>query len=110
MTGEVFRAYVEPMLASTPRFGDVVVDNLPAHKVAGVETAVRAAGTGILYLPPYSPDLSSIEQMFAKLKAHLRKAKARTFDALIEEIGTLIRSLTPRKCRNHIESAGYASA
>ena len=109
MTGEIFLAYTEQMLAPTLKPGDVVVmDNLPAHKVAGVEAAVRAVGASILYLPPYSPDLNPIEKMFAKLKAHLRKVKARSFDALVEEIGSLIRSLTPKECRNYLESSGYA--
>ena len=74
MTGEVFRAYVEQMLAPELEPGDVVVmDNLAAHKVAGVDEAIRAAGASVLYLPPYSPDLNPIEQLFAKLKALLAK-------------------------------------
>ncbi len=73
MTGEVFRAYVEQMLAPALQSGDVVVmDNLAAHKVTGVREAIRAAGASVLYLPPYSPDLNPIEQLFAKLKAILR--------------------------------------
>jgi transposase len=76
MTGATFRAYVEQFLAPALASGDVVVvmDNLPAHKVAGVREAIAAVGASILYLPPYSPDLNPIEQMFAKLKALLRKA------------------------------------
>ena len=58
------------------------MDNLAAHKVAGVESAIRAVGASVLYLPAYSPDLNPIEKMFAKLKALLRKAKARTIDEL----------------------------
>ena len=109
MTGEAFLAYVQQMLVPELKRGDVVVmDNLSAHKVAGVEAAIRAAGASVMYLPPYSPDLNPIEKMFAKLKAYLRKAKARTCDALFEEIGKLIRSLTPTECRNFIQSCGYA--
>jgi transposase len=79
MRGEVFRAYVEQMLAPALSPGDVVVlDNLAAHKVAGVREAIRAVGASILYLPPYSPDLNPIEQFFAKLKALLRKTAAGT--------------------------------
>jgi transposase len=83
MRGEIFRAYVEQMLAPALSKGDVVVlDNLAAHKVAGVEEAIRAVGATLLYLPPYSPDLNPIVQLFAKLKALLRKAGARTKEAL----------------------------
>src|SRR3954469_188604 len=81
MTGEVFRAYVEQMLAPALSPGDVVLDNLAAHKVAGVREAIRAVGASFLYLPPYSPDLNPIEQLFSKLKALLRKAAARTKEA-----------------------------
>src|SRR3546814_4112999 len=75
MTGETFRAYVGQFLAAALSPGDVVVlDNLPAHKVAGIREALTAGGASILYLPPYSPDLNPMEQVFAKLKALLRKA------------------------------------
>ena len=94
MTGAVFLAYVEQFLAPALSPGDVVVlDNLAAHKVAGVREAIAAAGASILYLPPYSPDLNPIEQAFAKLKARLRKAAARTRDALWAAIGQLIGAL-----------------
>ena len=76
MTGEIFVEYVEQILAPALRPGDVVVmDNLPAHKVAGVESAARAVGASVVYLPAYSPDFNPIEKMFSKLKAMLRKAK-----------------------------------
>jgi transposase len=108
MTGEVFRAYVEQMLAPSLRPGDVVVmDNLPAHKVAGVHQAIRAVGASLLYLPSYSPDLNPIEQLFAKLKALLRKAAARTKDALWTTIGTSLDAFTPAECRNYLVNAGY---
>lgn len=108
MNGEVFRAYVEQMLAPALRPGDVVVlDNLPAHKVAGVEAAIRAVGASLMPLPPYSPDLNPIEQLFAKLKASLRKAKARTREALWNTIGRLIDDFTPEECRRYIANSGY---
>ncbi len=108
MTGEVFRAYVEQMLAPSLAPGDVVVmDNLPAHKVTGVREAIQAAGASVLYLPPYSPDLNPIEQFFAKLKALLRKAAARTRDELWDTIGTLLDAFTPREFRNYIVNSGY---
>ncbi len=108
MTGEVFRAYVEQMLAPSLAPGDVVVmDNLPAHKVAGIKEAIRAVGASILYLPAYSPDLNPIEQLFAKLKALLRKAAAQTQAALWERIGVLLDAFTPAECQNYITNAGY---
>ena len=109
MTGEAFLAYVEQFLAPALGPGDVVVmDNLPAHKVAGVKAAIEAVGAGILYLPPYSPDLNPIEQMFAKSKAHLRKAATRTYDALCDEIGRIITAISPQECQNYITNSGYA--
>jgi transposase len=109
MTGEVFRAYVEQFLAPALAPGDVVVmDNLSAHKVTGIAQAIAAAGASILYLPPYSPDLNPIKQLFAKLKALLRKAAARTRDELWNVIGSLLGAFTPAECRNYLENAGYA--
>ena len=108
MTGEVFRAYVAQMLAPALLPGDVVVmDNLPAHKVAGIKEAIRAVGASILYLPAYSPDLNPIEQLFAKLKALLRKAAARTQDALWDTIGSVLDVFIPAECQNYITNAGY---
>lgn len=109
MNGEAFRAYVEQFLAPSLSPGDVVVmDNLAAHKVTGVREAIAAAGASILYLPPYSPDLNPIEQMFAKLKALLRKAAARNRDALWDTIGQLLDAFSPAECRNYLQNSGYA--
>ena len=111
MTGEAFRAYVEQMLAPALQPGDVVVmDNLAAHKVAGVREAVRAAGASVLYLPPYSPDLNPIEQLFAKLKALLRKAAARTRDLLWDLIGQALDAFPPAECQNYLANSGYDPA
>ena len=108
MTGEAFQAYVEQMLAPTLRRDDVVVlDNLPAHKVIGIREAIRAAGASVFYLPAYSPDLNPIEQLFAKLKALLRKTGARTQDALWDTIGALLDAFTPAECQNYITNSGY---
>ena len=83
MTGRTFLAYAEQFLAPSLAPGDVVVmDNLAAHKVARVREAIEAAGASVLYLPPYRPDPNPIEMVFAKLKALLRKAAARTRDDL----------------------------
>jgi transposase len=109
MTGKAFRAYIEQFLAPTLSPGDVVVmDNLAAHKVAGVREAIAAVGASILYLPPYSPDLNPIEQIFAKLKALLRKATARTRETLWTIIGQLLHTFSPAECRNYLTNSGYA--
>ncbi len=108
MTGPAFLAYIRQVLAPTLRPGDVVVlDNLAAHKVAGVEAAIRATGASILYLPPYSPDLNPIEQVFAKLKALLRSAAARTKEALWATIGQLLNRFSPDECRRYLTNSGY---
>jgi transposase len=108
MTGAAFRAYVEQFLAPALKPGDVVVlDNLAAHKADGVRQAIAAAGASILYLPPYSPDLNPIEQLFAKLKALLRKAAARTKDELWSTIGRLLKLVPERECAHYLRHCGY---
>ena len=110
ITGPAFRAYVEQFLAPALEPGDVVVlDNLPAHKVDGVRQAIVAAGASILYLPPYSPDLNPIEQLFAKLKAVLRKAAARTRDELWQAIGRLLATVSPAECARYLHHCDYGS-
>ncbi len=111
MNGPCFLAYVEHFLAPTLRRGDVVVmDNLPSHKVAGVREAIERAGATLRYLPPYSPDFNPIEQAFAKLKALLRKAAARTFEVLIEAIAHALADFKPQECANYIANSGYRHA
>jgi transposase len=108
MNGELFLAYVEQFLAPTLSVGDIVVmDNLPAHKVTGVAEAIAARGAELRYLPPYSPDLNPIEQMFAKLKALLRKAAARSIDLLWDTIGLLLDAFSPTECANYLRNSGY---
>jgi len=108
MTGDAFRAYVEQVLAPELEPGDaVVMDNVSTHKVAGVEEAIRAAGASVLYLPSYSPDFNPIEQLFAKLKELLRKAAARTKEALWDAIGRHLDDFTPGECRNYLAHCGY---
>ena len=108
MNGELFRAYVEQFLAPTLSPGDIVVmDNLPAHKVKGVAEAITARGAELRYLPPYSPDLNPIEQLFAKLKALLRKAAARSVDKLWDTIGLLLDAFSPTQCANYLRNSGY---
>lgn len=108
MDGAAFRTYVEQVLVPELRKDDVVVmDNLPAHKVAGVREAIRAAGASILHLPPYSPDLNPIEQVFAKIKALLRKAGARTKAALWDTIAASLQAFSPDECRSYLLNSGY---
>jgi transposase len=108
MTSEAFRAYVEQGLVPELEPGDaVVMDNLRPHKVAGVQEAIRAAGASVLYLPSYSPDFNPIEQLFAKLKELLRKAAARTKEALWDAIGRHLDDFTPEECRNYLAHCGY---
>jgi transposase len=109
MNGEAFVAYVEQVLAPTLKPGDIVVmDNLAAHKVAGVREAIEATGATLRYLPPYSPDFNPIEQLFAKLKALLRKAAERSVDALWNRIAELLGAFEPAECANYFINAGYA--
>jgi transposase len=108
VTGERFRTYVTQTLLPTLRPGDtVILDNLSAHKVAGVREAVEAAGARLLYLPPYSPEFNPIELAFAKLKALLRSAAARTISDLGEAIRQAFERFSPSECRNYVTAAGY---
>jgi transposase len=108
MDGASFLIYVEHFLAPALRRGDVVVmDNLASHKVAGVKETIEGTGATLRYLPAYSPDLNPIEQAFAKLKAALRKAAARTFDALVEAIAQALADFTAQECANYIANSGY---
>ena len=108
MDGEMFLAYVRQFLCPTLRPGDLIIlDNLSSHKVAGVKQAIAAAGATLLYLPPYSPDLNPIEKLFAKLKVWLRKAAKRSVEALWNEIGELLNSISSTECANYFASSGY---
>jgi transposase len=109
MNGNCFLAYLQQVLIPDLRPGDTVIcDNLASHKVAGVAQLIEAAGAAMRYLPPYSPDLNPIEMAFAKLKNHLRKAKARHFDKLIVATEKAINSFLPIHCANFLKHAGYA--
>ena len=108
MNGEAFLAYVQQFLAPTLQPQDaVIMDNLPAHKVAGVREAIERAGARLLYLPPYSPDLNPIEQVFAKLKSLLRTAACRTVEALWTLLGKLLAEFPPKVCANYFAHCGY---
>jgi transposase len=108
MNGNVFLAYVKQVLIPTLEPGDVVImDNLPAHKAAGVREAIEEAGASLFYLPPYSPDFNPIENAFAKLKALLRAKAERTIAALWNTVGSLLKLFTPAECQNCFKAAGY---
>jgi len=108
INGAVFLAYVQQQLAPTLRPGDIVVmDNLNAHKVAGVRIAIEAVGARVAYLPPYSPDLNPIETVFSKFKALLRSAAARTIETLWQTCGRLLDDFSESECRNHFRHCGY---
>ena len=108
MNGIVFRAYVEQILAPTLKAGDIVImDNLPAHKAAGVREAIEAKGAQLRFLPPYSPDFNPIEMAFSKLKAMLRAKAERSINALWNTVGKLIDLITPEECRNFFNACGY---
>jgi transposase len=108
MNGAAFTAWVERLLVPTLATGDIVVlDNLPAHKVKAARTAIEQAGAKLLLLPPYSPDLNPNEQAFANIKALLRKAAARTLDALGAAIADALDAFTPAECANYFTNSGY---
>lgn len=108
MDGECFLAWVEQMLVPILRPGDIVImDNLAAHKVAGIRHAIEACGSELHYLPPYSPDLNPIENAFAKLKAHVRKSAARTLETLERAAANALQQFKPDDCANFFGHAGY---
>lgn len=111
INGRSFRAYVEQVLLPTLQPGDIVImDNLGSHKGRVIRRILRAAGVKLLFLPPYSPDLNPIEQVFAKLKTLLRKAAERTVTATWQRIGQLLDAFSPQECANYFRNSGYASA
>jgi transposase len=101
---------IEQFLIPTLQPGDIVVmDNLGSHKRQVIRRLIRAAGAKLFFLPPYSPDLNPIEQVFAKLKTLLRKADERTVEATWRRIGSLLDCFTPAECANYLKNSGYAS-
>ncbi len=111
INGPSFRAYVEQFLVPTLAPGDIVImDNLGSHKGRIIRRILCAAAAALLFLPPYSPDLNPIEQVFSKLKTLLRKAAERTVTATWQRIGQLLDAFTPEECANYLRNTGYASA
>lgn len=110
INGESFTANVTQFLVPTLSPGDVVImDNLGSHKGVAVRKAIRDVGAKLLFLPPYSPDLNPIEQVFAKLKLLLRKAAERSVDTTWQRIGNLLDAFPPQECANYLRNSGYAS-
>ena len=110
MNRRIFETYIETQLAPTLVPGDIVIlDNLSSHKSEKASAILKERGAWFLFLPPYSPDLNPIEMAFAKLKAHLRRIKARTFEALWKAIGDVCDLYSPDECWNYLKEAGYAS-
>ncbi len=110
INGELFTAYVEQILAPTLQPGDIVIlDNLGSHKGKAARQAIRKRGAHLLFLPPYSPDLNPIEQLFAKLKHLMRKAEKRTHEDTWRMVGQIIDLVPQAECKNFIKNSGYAS-
>lgn len=110
INGLSFLAYVEQVLLPTLSVGDIVImDNLGSHKRQAIRHLIRTAGAKLFFLPPYSPDLNPIEQVFAKLKTLLRKADERTIETTWRRIGALLDCFTPAECANYLKNSGYAS-
>jgi len=108
MNGAAFLAYVEQVLVPTLGPGDIVItDNLPAHKPDVIRRAIEAAGAEFLFLPPYSPDFNPIEMAFSKIKAHLKKAAARTVQSLWDAIRDAIDAITEQDAKNFFTACGY---
>ena len=110
MNRRLFETYVETQLAPTLKPGDMVIlDNLSSHKSEKAKAILKERGAWFLFLPPYSPDLNPIEMAFAKLKAHLRKAKARSIHTLWQAVGSICELYSPDECWNYLKEAGYVA-
>ena len=108
INGERFHAYVEQFLVPTLKPGDaVILDNLGSHKGKGVRKAIRAVGARLVFLPKYSPDLNPIEQVFAKFRTLLRKAEARSYEAISDASGKILAQYPPAECAAYLKNAGY---
>jgi transposase len=109
LNGELFKLYIGQVLAPTLQPGDILLmDNLATHKVAGVAALIEARGARLVYLPPYSPDLNPIERCWSKIKTYLRRAKARTYRALLRAIKEALATISEADCHAWIEFCGYA--
>ena len=110
INGELFALYVEKVLAPTLSPGDIVIlDNLGSHKGKAARSTIRVAGAHLLFLPPYSPDLNPIEQLFAKLKHLMRREQPRTVEDTWRKVGQLLDLFSPQECANYLKNSGYAA-
>ena len=110
INGQIFLAYIEQFLVPTLRPGDIIIlDNLGSHKSNAVRQAILGAGARLAFLPPYSPDLNPIEQVFSKIKHWMRMAQARNINAINARLGELVGEISSRECANYLSNAGYAS-
>ena len=110
MNRAAFETYIETQLAPCLQPGEVVIaDNLSSHKSAVAQALLKAQGNWLLFLPPYSPDLNPIEMAFSKLKAHLRRMKARTFDTLFTSVAETCELFIQQECQNFFRAAGYVA-
>lgn len=108
MNGAAFQAYVDQVLVPTLSPDDIVImDNLPAHKLAGIREAIERVDAKLLFLPPYSPDFNPIEMAFSKLKAWLKNVAPRKVEQLWDTIAEAIDDITPQQARNFFTAAGY---
>lgn len=108
VNAQTFAGYIERCLAPALEPGDILImDNLPAHKSARITQLVEDAKCTLVYLPPYSPDLNPIENMWSKVKASLRETAARTFDALVDGVKKALQAITPDDCEGYFEHCGY---
>lgn len=105
--GPAFESFVRETLCPTLRRGDVVVmDRLAAHRGSVVRQLIESAGARLLYLPPYSPDLNPIEEMWSKVKQHLRSVAPRSPDGLIDAMGDALRAVTATDARGYFGHLG----
>ena len=110
INGESFRVYIQTQLLKTLKPGDIVViDNLGSHKSGEIRKMIRAAGAKLLFLPPYSPDLNPIEQLFSKIKQYMRAAMARSINAVHDAVTDALATVTAIECANYLVNSGYAS-
>lgn len=108
INGALFQLYVQDLLVPTLRAGDIVIlDNLGSHRGRAVREAIRSSGAILAFLPPYSPDLNPIEQVFSKIKHWMRMAQARTLEAICDRVAEVVTAMTERECRNYISNTGY---
>ena len=110
INGEAFKTYVRNELLKTLKPGDIVVlDNLGSHKGKAVRNMIRNAGAHLMFLPPYSPDLNPIEQVFAKIKHWMRRAMERTVETAQDRLVSILDTIPPSECANYFSGAGYAA-